>query len=136
MATILNKNNTLTFTYENSTKNKLFEDKKSDIYFKKPIVIPSQNYFICTNEKISNHYFIPTIVEELTQLQKETQKLENQISKIEITKKLKDLKANDLRSIIDRISEEDFNESFMDHRYLFTCENNSKSSSLQNKVNL
>ena len=133
MASLSNINNSLTFSFDSNKKTSFFEDQKSEVYFRKPIMINNPSFYINTSEKISN-YFIPTIVNEKTLLERETEKLQNEIKKIEVSKQLKALKIKDLRNVIERISEEDYSDRFMDHRRLFTLERKSKVTSLQGKV--
>ena len=87
-----------------------------------------------SNKKLSN-FFKPTIFDELSFYETESLLIENQLKSIEISKQLKALKIQDLRSIIERISEEDYFDRFIDNRCLFTFEKKCNSSSLQDKVN-
>ena len=134
MASLSNINNTFSYSLDSNKKNGIFEDEKSDIYLSKSIHLRNPNNYMISNEKLSN-FFKPTIFDELSFYETESLLIENQLKSIEISKQLKALKIQDLRSIIERISEEDYFDRFIDNRCLFTFEKKCNSSSLQDKVN-
>ena len=134
MASLSNINNTFSYSLDSNQKNDIFEDEKSDIYLGKSIHLRNPNNYMISKEKLSN-FFKPTIFDELAFYETESLLIENQLKSIEISKQLKALKIQDLRSIIERISEEDYFDRFIDNRSLFTLEKKCNSSSLQDKVN-
>jgi hypothetical protein len=133
MASLYNFNNTIIFNTQSNKNPIIFEDKKSEVFIKKPINLANQHFYINNQEKFST-IFIPTIVDQIDFLQNETEQVEKSIKAIEITKQLKALKIKDLRNVIERISEEDYFDRFMDRRRLFTLERQRKNSSAIGKV--
>ena len=133
MASLYNFNNSIIFNTQLSKNPIVFEDNKSDVFMKKPLNLANQHYYIYNQDKISTLY-IPSINEQIDLLQQETEQLENSIKRVEISKHLKALKTKDLRNVIERISEEDYYDRFMDRRRLFTFEKQRKNSANTGKV--
>jgi hypothetical protein len=138
MVTTFNSNFTTSSLISNP-KN-ILEEEKSQVLRKKSVSISLQTHLLqkpdnkCQNEQSNN---IITKIEEVKSLQLNTDSIQQEILNLELRSIIKMCKIEDLRNIIERISEEDYYfDRTLDHkRYFNFVKSFSYSSSNSKKVN-
>jgi hypothetical protein len=131
--------NTLQINFSINAPNAIFnksnvnEENKAQVYLKQNY---QQNCFFMPQEKTQNVIFISTmnikdekIINDNLNIavQSEINKLESKLSTLEFGKKIKALKIEDLKKIIERIAEEDYNR-FVNIKQKCPLQNNRKHS--------
>jgi hypothetical protein len=139
MVTAFNSNFTTSSLISNP-KN-ILEEEKSQVLRKKSVSISLQTHLLqkhdnkCLNEQSNN--FI-TKIEEVKSLQLNTDSIHQELLNLELRSLIKKCKIEDLRNIIERISEEDyyFDRTLDNKRYFNFVKSFSYSSSNSKKVNI
>lgn len=120
-----------------SSSKSIQEEEKSQIYCKTTLAVSIPCSLWTKQELLSNNDYVPTTMnssQDVFTLQSDNEKLEQELKVLESRTLFKQCKVEDLRQLVQRISDEDhcFDRS-IDHRRYFNFLRQSKSSSSQSQ---